>query len=117
MNIENSKILFKSLWNVDPEATSHGCGEKRILLSNKETSSSITQIAVTLLHQGEKAELHSHPTMEECFLIRSGRLRISVDNQTFDCMPGDFLRIPPATPHQLEALEESEMLTIGCATD
>lgn len=113
----NRKILFRSLYAVEGTITSHGCGMKRVLLSNEESESDLTQIAFTTLKKGEFVETHVHATMEECFLIRSGRIKLVVGSDIIICFPGDFIRIPREKSHSLEALEESAFLTIGCAVE
>lgn len=49
--------------------TTHGIGEKRVLLNSQETSTPLTQIAITRLKAGEAAAEHLHPTMKNssCF--------------------------------------------------
>lgn len=49
--------------------TTHSVGQKRVLLNSQETSTPLTQIAVTWLKAGEAAEEHLHPTMKNssCF--------------------------------------------------
>jgi len=96
-------------------ATSHGCGLKRVLLSADQTCSAITQIAVTRLRQGDVVESHSHPTMEECFLIRSGRVAMSVGGVGEELGADDFVRIAAGVEHDMKALTDCELLTIGCA--
>lgn len=68
--------------SIAPQPTSHGCGMKRVLVSNGDVSSPVTQIAVTSLVKGERAERHSHPTMDEFFLVRRGSIRITVGEDT-----------------------------------
>ena len=98
-----------------PIPTSHGCGEKKVLFLGKDFGSHITQIAVTALSDGETVPGHSNPTMEEFFLVRKGQLRISVGNEVYTCVADDFVYVPAAVRHSIEALTSSEILTIGCA--
>ena len=60
-------MMLKHLNDIEPVATSHGVGQKRVLLSKAETETGLTQIAVTRLKAGEVAEEHIHETMEEEF--------------------------------------------------
>ena len=64
--METTKKKIKELPII---TTTHGVGEKRVLLNNQETSTPLTQIAVTRLKAGEMAKEHLHPTMEEFFLF------------------------------------------------
>ena len=104
-----------SLSGISPIPTSHGCGEKKVLFLGKNFGSHITQIAVTALCEGEKVPAHAHPTMEEFFLVRKGQLRISVGDEVCTCSADDFIYVPAAVRHSIEALTSSETLTIGCA--
>lgn len=106
-----------SLPGISPIPTSHGCGEKKVLFLGKDFGSPITQIAVTTLSKGEKVPEHTHPTMEEFFLVRKGQLRISVGDEMYTCAEDDFIYVPAAAHHSIEALTSSEILTIGCATE
>ena len=101
--------------SIAPQPTSHGCGMKRVLVSNGDVSSPVTQIAVTSLVKGERAERHSHPTMDEFFLVRRGSIRITVgeDTEVFDA--DGFVSVPAGTAHEMEAVTDCEILTIGCA--
>lgn len=96
--------------------TSHGCGEKFVLVSGEEAISNITQIAETVLHKGETAELHSHDTMEEFFYILDGKIEFVSKDGSMQCNKGDFIHIMPKELHGLHAVTECRVLTIGCAT-
>ena len=95
--------------------TTHGIGEKRVLLNSQETSTPLTQIAVTRLKAGEMAKEHLHPTMEEFFLFQKGDAIMTVGEEQITCSSGDFISIPANTPHALKAITDIEIITIGCA--
>lgn len=61
--------MKKKIIDIIPISTTHGIGEKRVLLNSQETSTPLTQIAVTRLKAGEAAAEHLHPTMKNssCF--------------------------------------------------
>lgn len=107
--------FHRSITSILPFPTSHGIGEKRVLISKDEVRSGITQIAVTELRKGERAEEHTHPDMEEFFIIRKGKVSISVGDETVACTADDFIFVPAGTRHSLYAEEDAELLTIGCA--
>lgn len=65
--------MKKKIIDIIPISTTHGVGEKRVLLNSQETSTPLTQIAVTRLKAGEMAKEHLHPTMEEFFLFQKRR--------------------------------------------
>lgn len=94
--------------------TTHGIGQKRILLNSQETSTSLTQIAITRLKAGEAAAEHLHPTMEEFFLFQKGYAIMTVGKKQIMCSSGDFISIPANTLHSLKATTDIEIITIGC---
>lgn len=107
-------MLIRHLSSIHQVPTSHSCGLKQVLLSNEETSSKITQIAITRLKQGETAGEHFHPDMEEYFFVLDGALRIKVDNKSHDCARGDFIVVSHGERHELHAFLDCKVLTIGC---
>ena len=53
--------------------------------------------------------------MEEFFIIRNGHLLITVGEDEHDCVTDDFVYVPAGVEHSLEPIEDTELLTIGCA--
>lgn len=106
--------MIKHLSEIPAVVTSHGVGEKKVLVANTDTSSNITQIAVTKLKAGEIAAAHSHPDMEEWFLVKEGKIDFIIDGVTYHCHKDDFVSIPVGATHELHALSDSEIMTIGC---
>ena len=105
--------MKKKIIDIIPISTTHGVGEKRVLLNSQETSTPLTQIAVTRLKAGEMAKEHLHPTMEEFFLFQKGDAIITVGEEQITCSSGDFISIPANTLHALKAI--TDIITIGCA--
>lgn len=108
-------MKIKQLSDIIPQMTAHKVGLKRVLVSKDETESDITQIAVTTLRVGEETDKHLHPSMEKYFLFIKGKLSLTVNDETRICMPGDFVIIRCGETHQLKAIDDTELLTIGCA--
>lgn len=108
-------ILKRHLSAIPPIPTTHGIGEKRVLLANDETETFITQIAVTHLKKGEQVAGHSHPTMAEYFYFLKGEVNFTYGDEVSLCRAGDFVQVPPAVVHSLEVLEDAEVMTVGCA--
>ena len=106
---------MKNIKTLSIVTTTHSIGKKQILLNSQETSTSLTQIAVTQLKAGETAEEHLHPTMEEFFLFQKGDAIMTVGEEQIACSSGDFISIPANTPHSLKAITDIEIITIGCA--
>lgn len=109
------ETIKKNIKELPIITTTHGIGEKRILLNNQETSTPLTQIAVTRLKAGEMAKEHLHPTMEEFFLFQKGDAIMTVGEEQITCSSGDFISIPANTLHALKAITCFEIITIGCA--
>jgi quercetin dioxygenase-like cupin family protein len=63
--------------------------------------------------QGEGAERHRHP-QEQIVYVVGGRLRVDVDGEAAELGPGDAFHALPGVPHQLTALQDSEV--ISCKT-
>ncbi len=108
-------INKKNIKTLSIVTTTHSIGKKQILLNSQETSTSLTQIAVTQLKAGETAEEHRHSTMEEFFLFQKGDAIITVNKEQIACSSGDFISIPANTLHSLKAVTDIEIITIGCA--
>ena len=109
------ETIKKNIKELPIITTTHGIGEKRILLNNQETSTPLTQIAVTRLKAGAMAKEHLHPTMEEFFLFQKGDAIMTVGEEQITCSSGDFISIPANTLHALKAITDIEIITIGCA--
>lgn len=108
-------MLIKHLSSIHQVPTSHFCGLKQVLLSNEETNSKITQIAITQLKQGETAEEHCHLDMLECFFVISGNLQVKINGAVYQCLENDFIMVDYKERHELKALTDCKFMTIGCA--
>ncbi|ATG51217.1 cupin [Brachybacterium vulturis] len=49
----------------------------------------------------EGMHAHDDPPLEELYLVMEGRARIRQDGESFELGPGDSLRSPAGTPHDL----------------
>ena len=87
---------------------------KRVLLAANESGCAITQIAVTDLKAGEVAEAHVHEDMMEGFYVMSGVLDMVLDGEVEHCKAEDFLWVESGTSHELRAITDVRMMTIGC---
>lgn len=106
--------MKRSLVNIVPIVTSHNTGLKRVLLSSNESECPITQIAVTDLQAGEVVAAHLHEDMQECFYVMSGKLEIELDGIIENCKQEDFVFVKCGTSHELRAVTEVRVMTIGC---
>lgn len=110
-----TNVIFKQLKDLQPVATSHGNGLKKVLLSQVETPTNITQIALTELYDDERVKLHRHETMDEFFIILNGTCDVIVDGRKIQCMEGSFLRVPANLSHEIHVQDKVTMITIGIA--
>lgn len=106
--------MKRSLNNITPLPSSHKVGMKRVLLAAEESGCAITQIAVTNLKSGEVAEAHVHEDMQEGFYVMSGELDIVLDGTVEHCKTEDFVFVKFGTSHELRAVTDVRVMTIGC---
>jgi mannose-6-phosphate isomerase-like protein (cupin superfamily) len=69
------------------------------------------------IRKGKRCSLHYHKLKTESFYLRAGRLKVRVkdsrDSETveeFEMKPGDCMDVPPGLVHQMEALEDAELI-------
>lgn len=106
--------MKRSLNDILPIITSHGVGQKRVLLSAEESGCALTQIAVTDLKAGDIAGVHTHPDMQEAFFVLDGELEVTLDGQTTHFKKEDFLYVESGTSHELHAVTDVRVMSIGC---
>lgn len=111
----DSRVKIKNLSETRTVSTSHGIGLKKVLLSNEETISNLTQIAVTVLRKGEQVKTHVHETMDEHYLFWEGEGRFVIGNRKIRCKPGVFLLVPAGVSHSMIAETDMKFITIGVA--
>ena len=106
---------LKNIHTINDVATSHGAGIKKVLCSNDEAVSNITQIAVSRLKAGEQVEVHVHETMEEHFIIEEGTLEFMIDDKVMTVNAGTYVMVPAGAKHGIKAVTDCKMITVGCA--
>ncbi len=106
--------MIRKLSEIIPVITSHGVGQKRVLLSKEESGCSITQIAITELKAGEIASAHVHSDMQEAFYVLDGELEIRLDGVPRHCPKESFIYIDNGISHDLKALTDCRVMTVGC---
>ena len=109
--------MIRHLADITPVTTSHGVGQKRVLLSSNESGCSLTQIAVTELKAGEIAAAHVHPDMQEGFYVLDGELEVYLDGKKAICSRDTFVYVEKCTSHEMHALTDSRIMTIGCVIE
>jgi len=106
--------MKKSLSEIQPKVTSHEVGQKRVLLNKAEAGCPLTQIAVTDLKAGEVALAHIHPDMQEGFYVLEGDLDVNLNDTIQHCHKDDFVYVESGTAHELCAITDVRVMTIGC---
>tara|TARA_Y100000590_G_C15307600_1_gene858849 strand:- start:124 stop:438 length:315 start_codon:yes stop_codon:yes gene_type:complete len=91
---------------------SHGNGNKRVFISNKDTKTKLTQFAWSKFTTNQSCEMHTHPTMDEYFFVLQGSGIYHIDNKKLNIKKGDFIRIPAGTPHQLHLRKHHKILEL-----
>lgn len=109
--------MIRHLADITPVTTSHGVGQKRVLLSSNESGCSLTQIAVTEFKAGEIAVAHVHPDMQEGFYVLDGELEVYLDGKKTICSRDTFVYVEKCTSHEMRALTNSRIMTIGCVIE
>jgi len=109
------QVIHKNLRSIEAVSTSHSVGAKKVLLSDTESESMLTQAAVGSLLKGEFVDTHAHPTMEEFYFFTKGKAKIMIDNIEYMCEKGTFLKIPKNTNHSLKAITSVEFIYWGIA--
>ena len=109
--------MIRHLADIAPVTTSHGVGQKRVLLSSNESGCSLTQIAVTDLKAGETAVAHVHPDMQEGFYVLVGELEVDLDGNKTTCGKDTFVYVEKCISHEMRALTDSRIMTIGCVIE
>lgn len=111
--MKKNKVIVKKIFDINIVSTSHGEGEKRVLYSHNEFKSAMTQLACTKLPSGTIIGAHSHPTMDEHYIIQSGKGILKCENKLIELTNGVYVLIPAGITHELEIEEELTLLTIG----
>lgn len=106
--------MKRALKDIEILPTSHNAGMKRVLLAAKESNCAINQIAITDLKAGEIAKDHIHPDMQEGFYVISGELDVVLNGGIEHCQTEDFVYVKMGVSHELRAVTDVRVMTIGC---
>ena len=109
--------MIRKLDDISPILTSHGVGQKRVLLSSNESGCSLTQIAVTSLKEGEIATAHIHPDMQEAFFVLDGEIDVALDGKHTIITNDTFVYVEKCTSHEMKAITDCRIMTIGCVIE
>ena len=75
-----------------------------------------SEVFIVVLDEGEAPPLHQHDDTEQIFYVLEGRGRLTIRGEEhYDLSPDDVVRIPPSTPHSVEAVGgRLRYLTVDC---
>lgn len=66
-----------------------------------------------LLRAGSTLPVHDHIHEQTGYMV-SGKMRLSIGEETFEVAPGDSWNIPGGVPHSAEVLEDSVAVEVFC---
>ena len=113
--MKQDKYIIKHIDNISPTITSHLTGKKFILSGNDQPRTPITQIAYTVLEKGESIDTHSHPTMDEHFIITEGCATFVIDDEELTCNKGSYILVRAGIDHAITVHSDLHLITIGIA--
>lgn len=109
--------ILKKIEDVKGITTAHGIGIKQVLLRDGDTDSAVTQIAVTVLNTGETVEEHIHHTMDEHYIILTGKGEMFIEGKRYELNKETYLLISKGERHTMKALSDMKFIIIGIAYD
>ena len=81
------------------------------MISQKIVYGEREMLAQIYLKRGAQVPMHSHDSEQMTYILQ-GSLRFLVDGEEIVVSEGEVLHIPPFTPHQAEALEDTFELDV-----
>jgi len=63
------------------------------------------------MEQGSSLPFHTHPHEQTGYLI-SGRIRLTIDDETFEAAPGDSWSVPGGVTHRAEILADTVLIEV-----
>jgi quercetin dioxygenase-like cupin family protein len=109
------KTFKRKLCQLDKINSNHNGISKSVYFTSEECISSITQIAYSFLKKNEKVEQHSHPTMEEVFLVLEGECSFNIDGNELNLSSFDVVKVPPGSLHSIYATKDCKFYYFGVA--
>lgn len=77
-----------------------------VLVSQDDTEGKFS-VMEQLMPQRSGVAPHLHPRVSEMFYVLDGEMALQLEDQVVTAKPGQFVRIPPATPHAFAVTTES----------
>jgi quercetin dioxygenase-like cupin family protein len=100
LRVQEVEVLYVRSWDAFPEV--------EILPNNHRTSIAGLNVGVNRIRwvHPTATPRHSHNDAEQVILMLSGRIEMTIDDQTFEMKEGDVAVIPENTPHTGRTLGE-----------
>src|SRR3989344_1107021 len=70
-----------------------------------------------ILKKDRRCSMHSHKEKDEVFYVQSGKVLLELHGKKQILNPGDFIHIPPGTPHRFTGIENSEIFEFSTTHD
>lgn len=89
---------------------------KKVLFTKDElTHGKIQVINWAKILAGRAMNMHAHDSMDEIFIILTGRVLVRIDEEEAELEMGDAVFIPTRAKHEMKALGESDVhyISIG----
>ncbi len=96
MHVENLAILPK-VW-----------GYEKWLENNERYCSKLLSLS-----RGYQSSLHYHKIKDETLIVTEGHVRFELGDQIFHMWSGNFVRVPPGTPHRFTGMENSLIIEVS----
>ncbi|MGW0784402.1 cupin domain-containing protein [Streptomyces sp. NPDC002913] len=96
----NTPVLTR---HADAETCADPSSVMRLLGEGAQGDSGFTSYRSTFAEGAVGAPAHFHTRATEMFFVLGGALRVLVDDQVTILREGDFLAVPPGTPHAFAA--------------
>lgn len=96
--------------HADAETCADPSSVMKLLADSDSTADGFTSYRSTFAKGAVGAPAHFHTKATELFFVLSGSLQVLVGEEVTVLEPGDFLAVPPHTPHAFAA-------ATGCAAD
>ena len=72
----------------------------------------LSKFGIVKLLPKEVASPHYHKVMEENFFVLEGSVCVQTDKETFTLTKGQFLNVPPTTPHKVYNPFDTELVMV-----
>jgi quercetin dioxygenase-like cupin family protein len=97
-------VTFEDTGNSDNKVAGYSDGQGSVLRSEHFEAIRMR------FPKGKGAQPHSHPEEQLAFVL-SGRLRVTAGGEVYEVGPGQATFNPSGIEHQVEALEDTEVLS------